>query len=962
MFRSMYSGVTGIKLHQTWLDLIGDNVANVNTVGYKRSRALFSSKFSEMLESANAPREGRGGENPKQIGLGTKIAQLQTIHTQGAMKETGKDTDIAIEGDGYFILKELGCHLAHYSRAGAFDFDRDGDYVDPSTGFHVQGWNAEREKNSGLKIDPLTGKSIINVGKPIENIKIEMNDVLPAKATNEIRIAGNLNSESPFMIDKEKISFTKGVRSTSVASAGEGIDITKNWIDAGFESTPDGTITINGATFSLDIFTTPKDLMNAINKSSQANVTIEYDEGTDRFNIKPDGVGIDIELSENPKTTGCGFFSQAKIPLGTFNTSVEMVILFTHLFDPMHPDRTYVRWKAVKPETWELINTNAYFYKAREEVGEGNDKIAVTDEYVGLGDGVKRTFQLANPDVDYLSLKVYQDGTEVTNYTFSNNTGPNGVDEITFKDPPGSGVKITASYDRIGFNLDETSVDPTTLIAKVDEVIQARTVYYVSNNTGPGGVDQIIFKEVKDAEIGTGNGVATRFKLDSNLVDSRTLRVYLNGIEQRPRTDWMFHNNTGPGGVDEIEFIEAPGDNVAIKADYYYAPEGREVISNYVVINATAGTNTYDLESPLVDPNNLIVYVNGIATTNYTFSDNTGTNGVDQITLQVSAGDNVCIDYIPLKAQKVTADYYYNKNQEAKGILQLDKDGKVINNFVDTEAFPAIVSGSEVIAGPSTVDLASGWDQFDGGTVNGTITIITTSGRYVSRPINATNYPTVQNLINEINASDAKVTMSYDITTDKFTLKSDTPGDIMTLEESGTVPFLSEINIPTGTVEGGNNNGVMDLETEIPDPALDGWRETTGIKESGKDYFRVNISPNTVSSEPVGKGGEEVRGTKVTGEEVGTGGGGRLVMGEELFEYGTNNAPIIGTYDLGNKDVNPNTIRLWYYDLSAQSRIEIPSSMYQFMDNTGTGWVDQINISEFPVTPATGDGIIIDYN
>ena len=118
MMRSLYSGVSGLRNHQIRMDVVSNNVSNVNTIGFKRGRVTFQDMISQEIAGASRPREGRGGINPKQVGLGMQVAAIDTIHTQGAIQVTGKITDVAMMGQGFFVQK-LG-ERVFYTRAGNF--------------------------------------------------------------------------------------------------------------------------------------------------------------------------------------------------------------------------------------------------------------------------------------------------------------------------------------------------------------------------------------------------------------------------------------------------------------------------------------------------------------------------------------------------------------------------------------------------------------------------------------------------------------------------------------------------------------------------------------------------------------------------------------------------------------------------------------------------------------------------
>ena len=144
MMRSLFSGVAGLKSHQTRMDVIGNNIANVNTVGFKSNRVTFADTLYQTLSGASAPQKTLGGTNPKQIGLGTGVASIDTIFTDGSVQSTGKNTDLCLSGNGLFVVKQGGKTgqpgPTYYTRNGAFAFDAEGNYVLPGSGLYVQGW------------------------------------------------------------------------------------------------------------------------------------------------------------------------------------------------------------------------------------------------------------------------------------------------------------------------------------------------------------------------------------------------------------------------------------------------------------------------------------------------------------------------------------------------------------------------------------------------------------------------------------------------------------------------------------------------------------------------------------------------------------------------------------------------------------------------------------------------------
>src|SRR5947209_4945013 len=164
MIRSMFAAVTALRNHQTFMDTVANNIANVNTTGFKAGRIDFQDVLNQTLKGAVAPTASHGGVNAAQVGLGVSIAGIDNFQTQGDLQPTGKVTDIAIQGDGFFNLSDGNQIL--YTRDGSFDVGSDGKMVSPSTGLKVQGWTAD---NTGA----------IDTGQPIGDITIPFNQMSP---------------------------------------------------------------------------------------------------------------------------------------------------------------------------------------------------------------------------------------------------------------------------------------------------------------------------------------------------------------------------------------------------------------------------------------------------------------------------------------------------------------------------------------------------------------------------------------------------------------------------------------------------------------------------------------------------------------------------------------------------------------------------------------------------------------
>jgi flagellar hook protein FlgE len=186
MMRSLYSGVSGLKNHQVRMDVIGNNISNVNTHGFKAERVTFQDMISQELSGATEPKSNIGGINPKQVGLGSLIASIDKLMTQGSLQSTGKNTDVSVVGEGFFVLKEGEKQL--FTRAGAFNLDKNGYYVNPANGFKVQGWNARTDE---------TGSKFINTSSTVEDIVIPLYSKEPARATREVTFQSNLDAAVP---------------------------------------------------------------------------------------------------------------------------------------------------------------------------------------------------------------------------------------------------------------------------------------------------------------------------------------------------------------------------------------------------------------------------------------------------------------------------------------------------------------------------------------------------------------------------------------------------------------------------------------------------------------------------------------------------------------------------------------------------------------------------------------------
>jgi flagellar hook protein FlgE len=249
MLRSMFSAISGLRAHQTKLDVAGNNIANVNTVGFKGSQTVFQDTLSQVIRAGGAAAENRGGTNPAQVGLGVKVAAITTNWQQGAAQSTGRATDFMIEGDGFFVTRTGNEQL--YTRAGSFDFDSRGKLVTPD-GSILQGWMAQAD-------------GTINPNGPITDLSVPYGaTVAPVDSTTGTLKgnlpAGNANGTSvqtaTTMYDQQGVAhsvsytFTKDTTDDwTLAVSVDGAPMTLSNSDITFAA--DGTMTTPAAPFQV---------------------------------------------------------------------------------------------------------------------------------------------------------------------------------------------------------------------------------------------------------------------------------------------------------------------------------------------------------------------------------------------------------------------------------------------------------------------------------------------------------------------------------------------------------------------------------------------------------------------------------------------------------------------------------------------------------------------------------------
>ncbi len=236
MLRSLYSGISGLRANQTMMDVVGNNIANVNTAGFKSSNTVFQDTLSQLVQGASAPTGARGGTNPAQIGLGVRVAAITTNFNPGAAQSTGRSSDVMIQGDGFFVERSGNQQL--FTRNGALSFDATGRLVGPDGGI-IQGWMAD-------------ASGAINTNGPVGDLSIPLASTLAPQATTTVKLSGNLPADGAITSPQTSVDVydAQGVATTLQASFNRTSNTTWDVTLSDGTTTTTGTLTFgaSGAT------------------------------------------------------------------------------------------------------------------------------------------------------------------------------------------------------------------------------------------------------------------------------------------------------------------------------------------------------------------------------------------------------------------------------------------------------------------------------------------------------------------------------------------------------------------------------------------------------------------------------------------------------------------------------------------------------------------------------------------
>ena len=458
MMRSLFSGVSGLKSHQTRMDVIGNNIANINTIGFKSSRTTFSDMLSQMSRNASAATDTRGGVNPRQIGLGVNVESIDLLFQDASPQQTGKNTDLALAGNGLFVLGDG--NQSYYTRNGAFMFDEQGYYVMPGNGLRVQGWNATSD--GVLDTNGLATDIIVPTGKTMD-----------AAETTQMTYSGNLNRESRII---ERITYTEATGVTPeqvnavVTRDGEGADSTITSVNVDGQNIIAAQITFRDGTkmnvtdgyyqinHSVPV-TTLATVYDSLGSKHEVTVLIDKDYDSQDANLSDINAAASATILNPPD----GAFNITNIAATFEGEGPERQITgYTYSYDTQNDDGTIEHHDDGTATTDQVVFYNRWRVYIAPGVGEAGPASE------NFANSYERSQANGNPETDGSKTV----GTmNRLNYIYFNDRGQfisNGQDEnasIRFEYSEGNGAasnQAIISFDGLTQYANATSSFPTT--------------------------------------------------------------------------------------------------------------------------------------------------------------------------------------------------------------------------------------------------------------------------------------------------------------------------------------------------------------------------------------------------------------------------------------------------------------------------------------------------------------------
>ena len=538
MMRSLYNGISGLRNHQVRLDVIGNNIANVNTVGFKAGRITFEETLAQTLQGATRPPGDQGGINPVQVGLGMSIGSIDTLFSQGNIESTGQQTDLAIQGNGFFVVSDGNSNL--FTRAGSFQYDAEGYLVNPSNGWKLQGILADKDGE-------------IPSGGDITDIALPFGQKASAKATTAISYACNLNAgENPLgsiMESQKMLATAQSADSLLTMYNTDGQQLAL--------SETDEVIFKVDATASSNILDLSNSEGTMLDLKSGDDVIVQssVSDTTDLVDALGTGVHIiDTDSADQVLTFTAGDTVDIQVDggvattfaLGTdFNTFGELAALMESYVNTVSTGAT------VKVETdgsfiidnkgssaltnLSITSSNAEFATA---LGSANGTIAINSATTTNRLNLYKTYRAG---VDFNTLEEYAANVQEVIQRASTGATLDATTEgnsLTLDNSVGSsdlyGIKIYAE-DRYIFN--------NAMLGIVDDISRG--------NTGQSEELNYIRKHTIGSDINTLSDLATELNNDMSAVSSGATVRFTNG-------KFTYDNSTGTENLSNISIYSSP--------------------------------------------------------------------------------------------------------------------------------------------------------------------------------------------------------------------------------------------------------------------------------------------------------------------------------------------------------------------------------------------------------------------
>lgn len=456
MLRSMYSGVSGLKAHQNQMDVIGNNIANVNTTGFKGSRVTFKEMLNQTISGASSPQDGRGGTNPKQIGLGVQLGSIDNNMGQGSLQSTGKMTDMAIQGEGFFILNDGKQYM--YTRAGNMSFDEEGYLVNSSNGNRVQGWLAQEDGT-------INDTSMDN----LEDITLDK--TMDASASEEMILDGNIDASIENELKARSVDVGSGANTDRVS-----IDLSKtdNYNQWEFKLTAGSA----GSSFDFDT--------GYITYDEEGNITeiTENIDGTGQdFTTNPPQIDIDGDGTYDDSIDVGSATDYTSRAYKTFSTSIYDSLGIEHDLS--------IKAEKIADNTWQIDESDINLSGVDNtsiSLSSGTEHVINFDNSNGRissGEAVGITFDPIGGAASGQSINI--DFSELTQFAGDMTADVNDVDgysqgelkDFTLSD---SGI-IVGSYDN-GYNKNLAQIGIAEFSNPAGLIKNGETMFSVSNNSG----------------------------------------------------------------------------------------------------------------------------------------------------------------------------------------------------------------------------------------------------------------------------------------------------------------------------------------------------------------------------------------------------------------------------------------------------------------------------------------------